>query len=210
LSIAAMTSPAAAETIVETSVETVEFSESGEDAQPPKSAYLGVYGPFHVVEPETAELRGVVDPSTPAQFRRMMADHPRLRTIRMIDCPGTEDDDANLQLARMVRRMGLATHVPAHGSVRSGGVELFLAGVKRTHEPGAEFGVHSWEDENGRDAFETPASDPVHARYVRFYVDMGFDPQTARAFYAFTNAAAPADGLHIMTPQEIAHFRFAN
>jgi hypothetical protein len=53
-------------------------------------------------------------------------------------------------------------------------------------------------------------NDPVHARYVRFYVDMGFDPQTARAFYAFTNAAAPADGLHIMTPQEIAHFRFAN
>jgi hypothetical protein len=205
-----MATPAAAETTVETNFETVEFIDSAEDGAPGKPAPLGVYGPFHVVEPATAEMRGVVDLSTPALFKRMVADHPQLRTIRMIDCPGTEDDDANLQLARMVRRMGLATHVPAHGSVRSGGVELFLAGVKRTHEPGAEFGVHSWEDENGRDALETPASDPVHARYVRFYVDMGIDPQTARAFYAFTNAAAPADGLHIMTPQEIAHFRFAN
>ena len=55
----------------------------------------------------------------------------------------TEDDGANLRLGRMIRARGIATYVPAGGSVRSGGVELFLAGARRFADPDAEFAVHA-------------------------------------------------------------------
>src|SRR3546814_10235953 len=65
----------------------------------------------------------------------------------MIDCPGSLDEEANLALARAIRRAGMETVVPAGGSVRSGAVELWLAGTVRRAAPDAEFGVHSWADE---------------------------------------------------------------
>lgn len=105
------------------------------------------FGPFSVMSSNVAELNGVIDQSTPDQVHRMLVAYPGISLIRMIDCPGTENDDANLEVARMIRRAGISTLVPRGGSVRSGGVELFLAGVRRTAEPGAEFGVHSWEDD---------------------------------------------------------------
>lgn len=171
---------------------------------------LAQFGPFFVVNDGVVEMSGVTDSATPAQFRAMMARFPNIQTIRMIDCPGSEDDDANIDLARMVHRAGISTHVPATGSIRSGAVELFLAGAKHTSEPGAEFGVHSWHDEEGREASDYAANDPVHNTYVRYYQDMGFDPQTARSFYAFTNAAAPASGVHYMTPTELSRFHLTN
>ncbi len=175
----------------------------GPDARP---ALLARFGPFHVVSPDVIELHGVIDAASPAAFRRAMAAFPQLRTLRLIDCPGTEDDEANFQIARMVRRAGLETHVPAGGSVRSGGVDLFLAGVTRRADPGAEFGVHSWQDNDGLQARDAPADDPVHQRYISFYVAMGMTPQQARAFYDFTNAAAAADDVHYMTADELRRY----
>jgi hypothetical protein len=78
----------------------------------------------------------------------------------MIECPGTEDDRANLRLGRMIHARGISTHVPAGGSVRSGGVELFLAGVSHRADPEAEFAVHSWADEDGLEAKDYPANAP--------------------------------------------------
>jgi hypothetical protein len=96
--------------------------------------------------------------------------------------------------------------VPATGSIRSGGVELFLAGVRRRADKGAEIGVHSWSDSDGLQATDYPAGDPVHRPYLSFYADMGMKPDMARAFYDFTNKAAPFDGLHVMTAAEIAAY----
>ena len=48
----------------------------------------------------------------------------------------------------MVRNRGIATHLPADGEIASGGVDFFLAGVKRTAEAGAKIGVHSWADDD--------------------------------------------------------------
>src|SRR3546814_6504196 len=59
---------------------------------------------------------------------------------------------SKLILARAIRRAGMETVVPAGGSIRSGAVELWLAGVTRRAAPDAEFGVHSWADEYGREA----------------------------------------------------------
>jgi hypothetical protein len=186
--------------------ETIEYEES---AALPSNPGIASFGPFTVVSANLVEMIGETDESTPGEFRKMIAAFPQIRQIRMIDCPGTENDEANFSLARMIRRAGISTYVPKGGSVRSGGVELFLAGVHRAAEPGAEFGVHSWLDADGREARDVPANDPAHREYVHYYEEVGFSPQVAREFYAFTNAVA-FDQVHYLTGQEIAHFQLTN
>jgi len=145
------------------------------------------YGPFRVVG-DRVELVGETDAMSPSWFARVLADNPGLSRLDMIECPGTLDDRANLQLGRMIRKAGLATHVPSHGSVRSGAVELFLAGIERSMEPGAEFAVHSWRDEYGREADDFSLDAPENRVYLDYYADMGMSSQQARAFYAMTNS----------------------
>lgn len=149
---------------------------------------LGDYGPFRVIDRTHAALLDVTDTRSPAQFAAMLRDHPGISVIEMIECPGTEDDLANLRLGRMIRERGIATHVPAGGSVRSGGVELFLAGVHRYADPGAEFAVHAWLDEDGREPEDFSANAPENRRYVDYYRQMGMTPKEAGAFYAMTNS----------------------
>ena len=76
-------------------------------------------------------MSGDVDGATPRQFAAMLAAFPGVRRLEMIDCPGSLDEEANLILARAIRRAGLETVVPSGGSVRSGAVELWLAGSTR-------------------------------------------------------------------------------
>ena len=151
------------------------------------------YGPFRMISSDTAEMIGEVDSATPALFRQMLGAHPGIRTLQLTDVAGTVDDDANLRLARMIRAEGIGTYVPAGGSVRSGGVELFAAGAWRRADPGAEFVVHSWIDEDGYEANDFPMSDPVHQGYIQYYRDMGLSADNARAFYALTNSVAHDD-----------------
>lgn len=191
--------------------EVIEYEDViGDAVASPSRASTERFGPFTVLNTHVVTLVDAIDSDSPAEFTRLLAAYPAITTIEMIDCPGTVDDEANLSIARMIRARGLNTHVPADGSVRSGGVELFLAGVKRTAERGAEFGVHSWSDDEGHEAKDVPANDPVHADYINFYQAMGLAPPVARAFYAFTNAAAPSSGVHYMTPAELSQFNILN
>ncbi|WP_225425752.1 alpha/beta hydrolase [Pelagerythrobacter rhizovicinus] len=147
------------------------------------------YGPFRVLDAGRAALVGVTDSMAPAQFAAMLRDHPALAMLELIECPGTEDDRANLELGRLIRAAGLATHVPRGGSVRSGAVELFLAGTERHIDEGAEFAVHSWIDEDGREAEDFAPDAAIHQPYLAYYREMGMEDAEARAFYAMTNAA---------------------
>ncbi len=186
--------PACAQVIVtETVEETVYFSQGGSErfvasapAQVPQG--LASFGPFRVIDPTRAALVDLTDSRSPAQFEAMLKAYPGITLIEMIDCPGTEDDRANLRLGRMIHARGLATHVPAGGSVRSGGVELFLAGRQRIADPGAEFAVHSWADEDGRQAADYPESAPENRAYIDYYREMGMSAAQAKAFYAMTNS----------------------
>lgn len=154
-----------------------------------RPAYGAVeYGPFRVIDGRTVALLGETDARTPGQFARLLRDHPGLARLEMIECPGTLDDRANLEVGRMIRRAGLSTVVPANGSVRSGAVELFLAGVDRRIENGAEFAVHSWRDEYGREAGDFGQDAPQNRIYLDYYREMGMDEAQARAFYAMTNS----------------------
>lgn len=147
------------------------------------------YGPFRVIDDSHAALLGITDDRSPAQFAAMLRDYPGIATLEMIECPGTFDDIANLQLGRMIRAAGIATRVPRGGSVRSGAVELFLAGANRTIEDGASFAVHAWEDDSGLQANDYPASAPENRKYIAYYREMGMSAQQAQAFYAMTNSA---------------------
>lgn len=171
----------------------------------PSLTPLASFGPFHMVAPDRAELIGSIESDTPAQFAALLLAYPMLRQVDMVDCPGTGDDEANLELARTLRRHGVSTYVPEGGSVRSGGVELFLAGAQRRAAPGAEFAVHSWRDEDGMEAGDFAADHPANRAYIDFYREMGMSEPQARAFYAMTNSAPHDDALYLR-PQDIAIF----
>ncbi|MEP2100998.1 MAG: alpha/beta hydrolase [Parasphingorhabdus sp.] len=155
------------------------------------------YGPFRVISADTVEMSGTVDSYSPALFQKMLQQYPGIKRIEMIDCDGSVDEEANLNLARQIRRAGISTHVPSRGSVRSGAVELFLAGLRHTADKGAEFVVHSWMDEDGREAKDYPANDPVHAEYLDYYAEMGIPADKARAFYTLTNSVPFAEQLKL-------------
>jgi len=158
------------------------------------------YGPFRVIDDTHAALVDVSDGTSPAEFEAMLRDHPGIATLEMVECPGTDDDTANLRLGRMIRAAGIATHVPAGGSVRSGAVELFLAGRTRSIDNGAEFAVHAWRDSDGLGPRDFAADSPVNRAYLDYYREMGVaDP---RGFYDMTNATPNADA-RWMTAQDM-------
>lgn len=149
---------------------------------------LARFGPFRVLDDRTVALVDVTDTASPAQFQAMLAAYPGLATLRFIESPGTFDDRANLKLGRMIRAAGLAIEVPADGSVRSGGVELVLAGTSRTIDDRAEFAVHAWQDETGRQATDYAADARANAKYLAYYREMGLPQDVATSFYAMTNS----------------------
>ncbi len=185
--------------VIEETVEVTEIVDEGGSERfvgnAPAAIPQGIarFGPFRVLDGTRAAMVDATDSASPAQFQAMMAAHPGISMIEMIEVPGTEDDRANLKLGRMIRARGLTTYVPAGGSVRSGGVELFLAGKVRIAEPGAEFAVHAWADEDGREATDYPADAPENRAYVDYYVEMGMPAAQARSFYAMTNSVPNGD-----------------
>ncbi len=146
------------------------------------------FGPFRVLDDHTVALMGETDANTPGAFRAMMRAFPNLQQLDMVECPGTYDDRANMELGRMIRAAQLTTNVPPIGSVRSGAVELFLAGVDRHIADGAEFAVHSWMDEYGREADDFDAEAPENRQYIEYYREMGMSERQARSFYDMTNS----------------------
>ena len=166
---------------------------------------IAAFGPFRVLDATRAALVDVTDSASPAQFAAMLRAYPGLSLIEMIECPGTEDDRANLRLGRMIHARGIATFVPAGGSVRSGGVELFLAGTRRIADPAAQFAVHSWADSYGREASDYPADAPENRAYIDYYREMGMALVQAQAFYAMTNSV-PFRGAKWLSGAEMAQW----
>jgi len=160
-----------------------------------QTAGIAAFGPFRVLDGKRAALVGATDVASPQAFAAMLANFPGLEVIEFVDAPGTSHDLANLRLGRAIRAAGLATHVPAGGSARSGAVELFLAGTRRTVDPGALFAVHSWRDELGREPADFAPEAPENRLYLDYYADMGMSADQARAFYAMTNSVPHAGAL---------------
>jgi len=183
-------------TITETVIEAQPVRFIGGAARlPARSAGIAAFGPFRVIDETRAALVAPTDAASPQAFTAMLASFPALEVIEFVDAPGTSHDLANLRLGRAIRAAGLATHVPAGGSARSGAVELFLAGTRRTVDPGALFAVHSWRDEAGREPADFAPDAPENRLYLDYYAEMGMSDEEARAFYAMTNSVPHSGAL---------------
>ncbi len=101
--------PVAAQTYVYEEV--VEEFVSPQLAHAEQSA-IAAYGPFRVLDASHAALVGITDSYSPGEFAQMLADYPGIATLSFVECPGTYDDRANLNLGRMIRARGLAVEVP--------------------------------------------------------------------------------------------------
>ncbi|TBR37512.1 alpha/beta hydrolase [Marinomonas agarivorans] len=155
------------------------------------------------VEGDRAFISGVLGADLPEKFTDLIRTSPNVQTIVLVDVPGSVDQEATINTARLIRRLGLNTHITRTGYVVSGGVDLFLGGVQRTIGAGAGVGVHSWLDRLGIDPDELNSSDPIHATYVNFYLAMGIPED----FYWFSLKAAPADRVYFLSPEEIYDYR---
>lgn len=174
----------------------------GDDSDTAKSRY----GVFLYQDDTTLVMNGTIGSSTPKDWDDYIKAYPDTKHIIMKDCPGSEDDTANLEAARKVHQRGVSIHLPSAAVIASGAVDFFLAGVKRTRDEGSMIGVHSWSD-GSKDATAFPVGDPEHQPYIDYYKEVGFSEEDAKAFYYFTINAAPAAGIHYMTDAEIAQYK---
>lgn len=160
-----------------------------------EASAIAAFGPFRVLDARTAALVDITDEHSPRAFAALLAAYPEVEMLDFVEAPGTHDDRANLALGRMIRAAGLATRASDGGSVRSGAVELFLAGSQRMIADGSEFAVHGWLDDQGRGAEDFAPDSAEHRRYLDYYAEMGMAADQARAFYAVTNSVPFEDAL---------------
>jgi len=158
------------------------------------------------VKGDEAHMNGVISRKTIGRVKDLIKDHPEVKTIVMVNVPGSIDDVSNLEASRLIRKAGLNTHVPKGGMIASGGVDFFCAGVKRTAHPESTIGVHSWAGDGVSNANSLPKDHPEHQKYLDYYEEMNIPT----SFYWFTIAAAPAESMYDMTEAERNEYGLLN
>jgi len=154
-----------------------------------------------IVEGSNLFIFGEINTKTLTQFEEVITEHPDIETLVFTIVPGSNDDDTNFEVGRLVRQMGLGTHLVGNGIIESGGVDLFLSGVTRTMETGGQMGVHAWSDET-YEATDYPEDSPEHDLTLDYMIDMGFPAE----FYWFTIYQASADDMYFMDKNDLAQF----
>ena len=159
---------------------------------------------------ETTELKvdgsklyilGVLNGKTSDQMRKAFAKHPDIDTLVFTAMPGSVDDETTFAMGRWLREKNLRTHLLSNAVIASGAVDLYLSGVQRTAEKGAQLGVHSWDD-GTNEATDFPRDHEDH-RLNASYIDTMLGSE---AFYWYTIEAASSDDIHWMTPDEVEDF----
>lgn len=159
-----------------------------------------------------AVMHGFIDGSTPSVVQNFIDSYPSVTTLVFMQMPGSDNDDANLEASQLLRNRGYTTYLPAvtaynqDAFIASGAVDMFLAGTRRVIDENAEVGVHSWSD-GTNEATDYPVGHAFHQAYIDYYVAMGFSQTDAEAFYYFTINAAPANGIHNMTEEELEQYK---
>jgi hypothetical protein len=134
-------------------------------------------------------------------FTETLKKHPEIKTIVLLDIPGSVDDEWNLKSCQLLYEKGLNTELLNNSIVQSGGTDLFVSGKKLIISDGAMIGVHSWAGAKNP-AIEYPREHNVHKMFLDFYISADVDT----SFYWYTLQAAPADGMHFMTEEEIKRY----
>ena len=157
------------------------------------------------VENDTAYLSGVLDSTLVMRLTELIKASPNINEIVLVDVPGAIDQQATMEGALLIRRLGINTRIAPTGLVLSGGVDLFLGGVERSIGAGAGVGIHAWSDGTEVQATSIDVADPIHATYVNFYLRMGVPER----FYWFSLDAAPADRVYFLSPEEVYDYQLA-
>lgn len=157
------------------------------------------------VKDSIAYMNGVITSSTPARVLELLNEHPKVTTIEMGIVPGSIDDVSNLRASLYIHKAGLNTRLTPNSMIASGGTDFFLAGKKRTIPNGASIGVHSWGG-GSKEATALSKDDEAHKKYLAYYRTI----QIPEDFYWYTLRAAPANGMHRMTDEEIVKYNVRN
>jgi len=174
---------------------------SSEESNPTRTDF----GIFSVVNETTIEMDGVINSSSLRNFNALIENYPEVNLINIFEVDGSDDDDINLLLSKRVHDLNISTQLVDNGLIASGGVDFFLAGVRRTKGTNTLIGVHSWSD-GVNEATDFPVGDVNHLPYIDYYTSVGFSQQEAEDFYYFTINAAPAADIHWMTESEISEY----
>ena len=154
------------------------------------------------VEGDKVLVNGVLGKKAHKAFLQTLKAHPNLKTLVLQEVPGSINDEWNVKTCAEVRQRRLNTYVESGSVIQSGGVDLYIAGVKRFAEKGARIGVHSWS--NGKkDGKDYPPEHEQHDIFVDYFDIINRDT----SFYWFTLRAAPADGMHFMTSEELRKYQ---
>lgn len=153
------------------------------------------------VRGDTAYVYGGTNSASYETMKTFLNENPDIQHFVLRNMPGTQDSRTNLDIARLIRRKGITTHLERRSYIASGAVDLFIAGTQRTMECGAIIGVHSWSFD-GEIGPKDIGVDRHQWMHEDFLEEMGIDP----TFYVFTREAADPDDIHIMQYNEIERY----
>jgi hypothetical protein len=127
------------------------------------------FGIFKVLDDDkTIEMDGAIGSASLTNFNNLEAAFPTINKINIIDCEGSSDDEINLLLSPKVHQKGIDIHLTDNGEIASGGVDFFIAGIRRTKGSNTGIGVHSWSDGNAS-ATDFPVGNANHLPYINYY-----------------------------------------
>ena len=170
---------------------------------------------FKVLSNKVAVVSGVICSGSLEAFLKMIKAYPHITILKVKNLPGSVDDDINLKLGRAIHQNKLEMQSLPNAIMASGGVDLFLAGIKRRLAPGVKIGIHSWAElDDGKiiKGSSLPKEHKEHQKYIAYYKNIGIDP----SFYWFTMTAKPnglqedisnGDDIHWMSAKEISQYK---
>lgn len=146
-------------------------------------------------------ILGILNGKTFDQVREVFDEDPNVDTLVFTAMPGSADDETTFAMGRWLREKKLHTHLLSNSVIASGAVDLYLSGIQRTAEEGAQLGVHSWDD-GSNEATDFPRDHEDH-RLNASYIDTMLGSEN---FYWYTIEAASSDDIHWMTTDEVEKF----
>lgn len=163
-------------------------------------------GIFVLKNDTTLLMDGVINSKSLINFENLFSSNQNIKQINIVNCDGSMDDETNLKLSKKIHELKIKTHILDNGAIASGGVDFFLAGLKRTKGKNTKIGVHSWAGDN-EVATDFPVGHKYHLPYIEYYKSVGFIQEDAEKFYYFTINAASAESIHWMTDEEIITYK---
>ena len=166
-----------------------------------------VYGQYELQADNSVTLTGSINANSETDLKDLLSDHTDVSKLVILSCTATQLAEETINTATLIRDNNLHTHLDENATISRGGLDIFLAGTKRTKDEGAQIGVGAWRDASGNIATDFEFGDSVHTPYLNFYVDMGINYSLASDFYYFSIQAAGPDEVFILTDELIENYK---